>query len=263
MMTVAIIGCGNIGTEIAGYLNKDKRYSIVALADINSKNFIRLNRILRKPLSLSTINDAIEKADLIIEAANKEVVSEILKCKKLDLEGKHLLIMSTGGLIENLYLLNKIKNCRIHIPSGAIAGLDAIRAVQGKIKFLSLTTTKPVTSFKSAPYILQHKTSLKSIESKRKIFEGNLHRAIRAFPQNINVAASLFLSSRFWRIKISIVADAKAKFNTHEIICKGSFGEIRAVTKNLPSKNPKTSYLAILSAIAVVKSMAENISIGN
>lgn len=263
MIAVAIIGCGNIGTEIARYLKSDQRFSIVVLADNNAVNFSLLAKELGVKFHSATISNAVKRADLIIEAAGKEAVKEILACRELDKPGKHLMVMSTGGLADNLSKLKKIKQCRVHIPSGAIAGLDAIHAVQGKINSLTLTTTKPAAGLKNAPYILRKKVILDNLKIRKKIFEGSLHDAILGFPQNINVAASLYLASQFNRIKISIVADAKTKFNTHEIVCKGSFGEIHTVTKNLPSKNPKTSYLAILSALAAVKNVAENISIGN
>ena len=263
MIKVAIIGCGNIGTELALFLKDDKRFSFAAINDIDPKSFFHLSKKLHRKFPLLTINDAVKKADLIIEAAGKETVKEILECKELDMEGKHLLVMSTGGLAENFSLMKKIKQCGIHIPSGAIAGLDAIHAVRGNIKSLSLTTTKSAAGLKNAPYVLLNKIELDEITSGEKIFEGNLHEAIRGFPQNINVAASLFLASHFRRIKISIIADAKTKFNTHEIVCRGSFGEIHTTTKNLPSKNPKTSYLAILSAMAVVKNIVSKISFGN
>ncbi|MBK5286512.1 MAG: DUF108 domain-containing protein [Bacteroidia bacterium] len=260
---VVIIGCGNIGTELAYYLIKEKHFQLAALVDCDARNFFSLSKKLHRNFPLTTIAESIEKADLIIEAANKDVVKEIFGSPKLDKKGKHLLVMSTGGLIENSRLLKKIKHCQIHIPSGAIAGLDAVKAASGKIEFLSLTTTKAASSLMHAPFVVKNKITLDEISSSRKIFEGNIKDAIRGFPQNINVAASLFLASTFRRIKISIIADPHTKYNTHEIICRGSFGEINTVTKNLPSRNPKTSYMAILSPIAVLKNINANISIGN
>ncbi|TLX87882.1 MAG: DUF108 domain-containing protein, partial [Thaumarchaeota archaeon] len=52
--------------------------------------------------------------------------------------------------------------------------------------------------------------------------------------------------------------------NRHEILGKGSFGEIHIIVQNVPSPtNPKTSYLASLSAIECLRSMCnENFRIG-
>ena len=197
------------------------------------------------------MGDLITNSDLIIESAGKDAVKDILNT--LDLFEKEILIMSTGGVIENLDLFNKIKNCKIHLPSGAIAGLDAIKAVSGEISSLELITTKPVKGLKDSPFIVKNNINLKKINTKKTIFEGNLNDAIKGFPKNINVAATLFLISKFKDIKVKIIADKNTKTNNHEIVCKGSFGTITTKTENLPSKNPKTSYLAILSAMQVLK----------
>lgn len=276
-MKIGIIGCGNIGTELALFIDKNQDFELKYLFDINKKNTKKiLNMFENQRFSAPTLlelkknkpkivsfNHLIKNSDLIIEAANKDVVEKILKNKNLDKNNKKILIMSTGGLFENYTLLKKIKNSEIHLPSGAIAGLDAIKAVSGKIKILTLTTTKPINSLQNAPYIIKNKIKINKIKKEKIIFSGNLKKAIEGFPQNINVAATLFLASKFNNLKIKIIADPKAKTNTHEIFCKGTFGEISLKTNNLPSKNPKTSYLAILSAIQVLKNMKNKIKIGN
>ena len=77
------------------------------------------------------------------------------------------------------------------------------------------------------------------------------------------MAATLFLASKFDNIKIKIIADPDTRFNTHEIEAEGDFGTIKAITQNLPSKNPKTSYLAVLSAVQAIKNIESTIKIGN
>ena len=77
------------------------------------------------------------------------------------------------------------------------------------------------------------------------------------------MAATLFLASKFEKIKIKIAADPDTKFNTHEIEAVGDFGIIKTSTQNLPSKNPKTSYLALMSAIQTIKNLKNNIKAGN
>ncbi len=81
--------------------------------------------------------------------------------------------------------------------------------------------------------------------------------------KNINVAATLFIASKFDKIRVKVVADPNTSFNTHKIEAAGDFGKIMTITSNLPSKNPKTSYIAVLSAINVIKSLKNNIKAGN
>jgi aspartate dehydrogenase len=55
-----------------------------------------------------------------------------------------------------------------------------------------------------------------------------------------------------------VIADPGAERNSHEVVAAGAFGKLTAVTENVPSPaNPKTSYLASLSAIAEVRAAAE------
>ena len=262
-MKVGIIGCGFIGSEIANFVDKNKYFHLIGLNDIDKNKVNLLIKDLKqnKPKFME-INDLIKKSDLIVESAAKDVVGNILKNKNLDKKDKKLLIMSTAGLINNLNLLNKIKNCEIFLPSGAIAGLDAIRSVSAKIKSLALTTTKPIKGLEGAPYILNNKINLSGLTDKKIIFEGRLKEAVNGFPQNINVAATLFLASKFKNIKVKIVVDPNAEYNTHEIEATGDFGRIKTTTNNLPGKNPKTSYLAVLSAIQAIKNLKNNLRLG-
>ena len=263
-MKVGIIGCGFIGTGIAKFLDNNKKYELISLNDINEANAMNLLESLKNNSpKLMDLNDLIKKCDLIIESAGKDAVEEILDGRNLDNKNKILLIMSTGGLIGNMDLLMKIKNCRILLPSGAIAGLDAIKSVSGKINSLILTTTKPIKSLENAPFVIKNKIMLENIAIKKIIFEGCLADAVEGFPQNINVAATLFLASKFDGIKIKIAADPNAKLNSHQIEAAGDFGKITTLTENVPSENPRTSYLAVLSAINSLEDLESNIRVGN
>jgi aspartate dehydrogenase len=262
-MKVGIIGCGNIGTEIALFIDKETDFELKYLCDINIGHAQELKEKIGNGQKVTSIGDLITNSELIIEAAGKDAVKDILNTLDLDEQGKKLLIMSTGGVIENSDSFNKIKNCEIYLPSGAIAGLDAIKAVSGKIESLTLTTTKPVKGLKDAPYITKNNINLDELKNKKIIFEGDLKEAVEGFPKNINVAATLFLASKFNNIKIKIIADPETKTNIHEILCKGDFGEILLKTDNLPSENPKTSYLAVLSAMQTLRNIKNNKKIGS
>src|SRR3989338_8344591 len=261
-MKTGIIGCGNIGTELALFIDKDRDFELNYLCDINIDRAHELQKKIRNGQKVTSIWDLIANSELIIETASKDAVKDIINSKNIDKKGKKLIIMSTGGLIENLDSFKKIKNCEIYLPSGAIAGLDAIKAVSGKISSLTLTTTKSIKGLRDALFIKKNNINLDKLKAKKTIFEGNLKEAIEGFPQNINVAATLFLASRFKDIKVKIIADPDAKTNTHEILCKGDFGEMILKTDNLPSENPKTSYLAVLSAMQALKNIKENVKIG-
>src|SRR3569832_136878 len=252
MIKVSLIGCGNIGTELARFIDKDERFAMKALVDVNVTNVKNLLLKIKSRPKVVSMELAVASADLIIEAANKDVVKQLLQGSGIDKKGKMLLIMSAGGLTENFSTLQKLKNVEVHVPPGAIAGIDAIKACAGKIQSMELKTTKPAYSLQSAPYVMKYKIDVAGIQGKEKIFEGSLKQAVKGFPQNINVAASLFLATHFPKMRVQIFVDSETKKKTHEISCEGSFGNIRTVTENKPNNNPKTSYLAILSAESVL-----------
>jgi aspartate dehydrogenase len=78
------------------------------------------------------------------------------------------------------------------------------------------------------------------------------------------VAAALSLAGiGVDKTKVRIVVDPNAKTNIHKIEVEGDFGKITAQTENFPSpSNPRTSYLAILSAISLLKKLSSPLRIG-
>lgn len=153
----------------------------------------------------------------------------------------------------------------MYIPTGAIAGIDALKAASlGKIKTVTLRTTKPVGAFYGVPYITEKNIRLKSIRTERLIFRGSAHQAAKAFPQNINVAATLSLAGVGpEKTRVEIIASKKAKKNIHCIEVISQAGTIRCQTENVAHPgNPKTSYLAVLSAIAMLRQLVRPVTIG-
>jgi len=97
------------------------------------------------------------------------------------------------------------------------------------------------------------------------LFEGTAKDAVRLFPKNINVAALLSLAGLgSEKTLVRIVADSNTNKNTHEIHAEGKFGKMTFTIENFPdANNPKTSRLAILSAIETLrKYCSDDIQIG-
>ena len=106
------------------------------------------------------------------------------------------------------------------------------------------------------------KSLVKDIDKEEVLFEGKASEAVKEFPLNINVAATISLACN-QDINVKIIVDPNVDRNVHEITAKGDFGEFKTTTKNFPcSANPKTSMLAALSAIKLLKSFNESITVG-
>jgi len=267
-MKVGLIGCGAIGGVIAKAIDKEiPHLQLTLLHDREKVKALKLAEELKtKPKIAEDIQGVVEGSDLIVEAASSKIVAQLLKLAMG--KGKDVMIMSIGGVLDHLELLEGIKKegrCRVFFPSGAIAGLDGLNAArEGEIQSVTLITSKPPRAFAGAPYIMQHKIELESIVQPTVIFEGSSREAVKAFPRNINVSAILSLAGvGMDETKVRIVADPHLLRNTHKIQIQGDFGEMEVLVRNVPSPdNPKTSLLAALSAVATLKKMISSVKIG-
>ena len=65
------------------------------------------------------------------------------------------------------------------------------------------------------------------------------------------------------KTKVIIIAYPNIARNMHEIEISGKFGTLKTRTENVPSlANPKTSKLAFLSAIALLRDIADSVKFG-
>ncbi len=268
MIKAGIIGCGTIGGVIADAILHRFSGSIElsGLCDIDEEKVRKLQAGLGVKRDALTRKGLIEKCDLIIEAASGAVSYEI--AKEALSAGKDVMIMSTGGLLGrgDILELAKGKGAKIYLPSGAICGLDGVKsAMMAGVESVTLTTRKPPAGLRGAPYIIENNIDLDGIKKETVIFEGTAEEAVKGFPKNVNVSATLSLCGLgAGKTKIRIVTSPDYKSNSHEVQLKGDFGKLRAVTENVPMPdNPKTSYLAALSAVATLKNIVTSAIIGN
>ena len=275
MKKVAVIGYGSIGREIIASAKRQEipNAKIVAVFD-NQPQVI--NSIDNEYGDVHLFSDFDEfynsqiysSLDLIIECASKDAVREF--GKKIIESKKDLIVLSVGAFSDKEYLaelqhLSSLNSTRLVIPTGAIAGLDSIRSVRKYLDSLTITTTKHPKSLAGAPFFKNSRISLDDIKSETVLFEGNASTAIELFPANVNVAVAIALAGvGLEKTQVKIMANPLISVNKHEIVAKGSFGEIHIVVQNIPSPtNPKTSYLASLSAIECLRSLCnENFRIG-
>lgn len=272
-LRTGLIGCGSIGNVIAEAIDKGRVGSVelVAVYDIVKEQADRLvAKLSKKPVIVANADELIKREDvqLVIEAASQEAVRQY-SLRVLE-EDKDLMVMSAGALVDD-GLLKEIWDCakrrgrKVYVPSGAIVGLDNIKsAAIGKIYEVTLTTRKPPLSFEGAPFFRSENIDLHAVEEPLLLYEGTAKEAVRLFPSNVNVAASLSLAGvGADKTKVRIIADPTVKEIIHEIHVRGEFGELETRTVNKPFPgNPKTSYIAALSAIATLKRIAGNILIG-
>lgn len=127
-----------------------------------------------------------------------------------------------------------------------------------------MTTRKNPVSFKGVKYIESRGIKLERIKKDRVLFCGPAKEAVKYFPQNINVAAVLSIAGLGrGKTLVKIIASPKIKKNIHEIKIESGAGNITTRTENvLHPKNPKTSFLAVLSAMETLRQILEPVRVG-
>lgn len=269
-MKIGIVGCGAIGRNLAQFLDKElyKKATLHALCDIDTSRALQLKDSLRRsnPV-LCDMRTLIAKSELIIESSTSDVSYSIAK-NSLS-KGKRVLLLSIGGIVESVGELSRIAEKYggiLYLPSGAICGIDGLQAAAlAGIKKVVLITRKPPQGLAGAPYIIKKGINLGKIRKETIIFEGSAFNAIQNFPKNVNVSALLSIAGIGARkTRVRIMTAPTYRRNSHEIQIESKAGTIRVVCENVAfSHNPKTSYLAALSAMVTLKSIFSPVKIGN
>jgi|SRR5579864_8268527 len=263
---IGLLGCGAIGTEIAMAIDSGKIPARLTHVFDFSKDASKLlvTKLKNKPEITENVGLlAAAPTDIIVEAASQDAVRD--NALSILQNRKDLMIMSVGALLDESILDIIVEGCKdfkrsIYLPSGAILGLDGIRSVKDELESITLVTTKSPRSLKGAKFFETSKLDIENIKETMTIFDGTAQEAVQLFPTNINVAALLSLAGLgSLNTKVRIVADPNTDKNTHEITAQGKFGKFSIKIENMPSpSNPKTSRLAILSAIECLRAVCEN-----
>ena len=243
MKTVGLIGCGAIGTLIAEAV--ERRLVMcdeLVLYDYDLEKAALLKSALHFPTTVVLNLDEMLKLQptVIVEAASQQAAREYVP--RIVAKGINVIVMSTGALLG----LN-LSSRKVHVPSGAIGGLDALAAaVLAGVAEVVLTTRKNPKSLDV------------NWAEEKVVYEGDAGEAARRFPREMNVAATLALTVKPARVKVRVISDPLVHRNTHEISVKWRFGEMQLRFANDPHpENPRTSALAAWSAISLLRKLLE------
>ncbi len=264
-LRVGIVGLGAIGSFLIAQLKGEKYIDVIAAADIDVEKRTLVASSFPEIFLTDDFTKFPAEVDVYVECAASSAADPVAKYAIE--RGKIAIIASVGGLsdIRPLRRLARETGGHLYIPSGAIGGLDALKAIPSEsIQEVRLTTTKNPKNFAGSEYIEEKGIDLESIKSPTVIFDGHAGDAVKAFPKNINVSAILsYAGIGREDTHVVIVADPSIKVNRHEVYIKSEHGEVRVQVDNVPFElNPRTSKLAAFSILAAVKSLVYTITIG-
>ena len=263
---VAIAGLGAVGMAVAHRLDQGiTGLELVAVTARRLEHAAERLQVFHRPPKVTNAESLAEGADVIVECAPAEVFAEI--AEPVLRAGKTLVAISTAALLSNWHLVELAgqTGAQIIVPSGALLGLDAVRAAaEGRIDSVRMITRKPPAGLAGAPYLVTHGIDLDGLTEPLRVFQGTAREGAVGFPANVNVAASLALAGIGPdRTELEIWADPLLTRNTQTIVVEADCVRFEMTIENVPTEeNPRTGRLVALSVVATLKRFVSPLVIG-
>ncbi len=265
-LTVAVGGLGAIGLEVARAL--DRGIHGLELAAVSARDRDKAARNLAdfaKPVPVLGLAELAARAQIVVECAPAAVFAEVAEAAVE--AGRTLVTVSCGALLERMDLVERARatGARILIPTGALLGLDAVRAAaEGRVHSVRMVTRKPPGSLAGAPYLVEHGIDVDALSAPLKVFEGSAREGARGFPANVNVAAALSLAGVGPdETRLEIWADPAQTRNTHRIVVEAEAARFEMSIESVPTEeNPRTGKLTPLSVIATLRGLPAPLRVG-
>ena len=263
---VGIAGLGAIGIAVARALIAGRlpgmHLEAVAVRDRGSVAS-RLGGTLVDALDFTQLA---ERCEVIVESLPRALFRAV--AEPAIARGRLFMPLSVGALLEETDLIDLARSsgARIIVPTGALLGLDAVRAAaEGDITSVTMITRKPPKGLLGAPYLAEHHISLDGLVEPKQVFSGSARDGARGFPANLNVAAALSLAGIGPdRTRLEIWADPGVTRNTHNIVVEADSARLTMMIENIPTEaNPKTGRITALSAIATLRGIIAPLRIGS
>lgn len=255
---LAIAGLGAIGMKVARAVDGGAIPGIT-LSAVSANDKARAAEKVadfKSPPRVTTLEDLSEHADIIIECAPASVFADV--AGPAIARGRMFVPLSVGALLSHMDLVDQARETggRIIVPTGAIIGLDTVRAMAvGEIKSVRLETRKPPNGLSGAPHLVDNNIDVDNLSEALCVFRGTAREAARAFPANVNVAAALGLAGVGPdATTVEVWADPAIDRNQQSVTIESDTGEATMTIRNIPSdENPRTGRIVANSVIATLQ----------
>jgi aspartate dehydrogenase len=207
-----------------------------------------------------------EAADVVVECLPSKHFAEV--AEPAVARGRIFMPLSVGALLDHMNLVDLARRtgARIVVPTGALLGLDAVRAAaEGKIVSATIVTRKPPAGLAGAPLLVARGISVEGLKAPLQVFAGSAREAIAGFPANVNVAVALSLAGIGPdRTRIEVWADPTVTRNTHTVTVVSDSADLTMTIANIPSvENPRTGRITALSALAALRRLTAPLVVGS
>jgi aspartate dehydrogenase len=254
-MQVAVIGAGAIGAWVIEGLRRDGLGPVAVIVRSAAVADVPVARsVAGLPAGVTHLVDCAGHSGL--SAHGPEALAAGIDVVTLSLGA-----LADAGLAAALAEAAEAGGSRLHLASGAIGALDALRAgAAGGLSSVRYTGTKPPVGWAGSP--AAEVLDLSALTAPAVHFDGTAREAALRYPKNANVAAAVALAGLgFDETRARLVADPDAPGNMHEIEAEGAFGRFRfEITGAALPGNPRSSALAAMSALAEVRRLRARVT---
>jgi aspartate dehydrogenase len=264
---VGIAGLGAIGGVVARRLAAGipgLRLEAVAVRDkAKTEAWLATTRI---EAAIVPLAELAKRCDVIVECLPPAHFTEIAG-PVID-AGKIFVPLSVGTLLTHIDLVERAREtgARILVPTGALLGLDAVRAAaEGEIRSVRMVTRKPPKGLEGAPHLVANNISVAGLTAPLRVFSGTAREGAQGFPANVNVAAALSLAGiGADATQLEIWADPAATRNMHTIEVDSDSARFTMSIEGIPTpENPRTGKLTALSVIALLRGLTATLRVGS
>jgi aspartate dehydrogenase len=265
-LRVGLAGLGAVGLGVARKL--EVGIPGLTLAAVSVRDADRARRELPRvggDLPVVAIEALAETCDVVVEGLPPALFREVAVATIA--RGRIFMPLSVGQLLKNWDLVEEARatGARILVPTGALIGLDAVRAAaEGEIRSVTMITRKPPAGLDGAPYLRERGIAVTGLTTALKVFDGSARDGARGFPANVNVAAALSLAGIGPdRTRLEIWADPAVTRNTHRIEVEADTARFSMTIENVPSaENPRTGRITALSTVAALRGLVSELKVG-
>lgn len=264
--SIGIAGVGTIGAAVIRKLYRSNIDAKVVAASV--RDVPRTRERLGDGIDIDFVSfeQLAERCDVIVEAMPSSMFMQI--AQPVIERGKLFMPLSVGALLEHPELIDRAREtgARIVVPTGALLGLDAVRAAaEGEIRSSKIVTRKPPKSLIGAPYLVENGIDVHNLKEPLRVFAGSARDGARGFPANVNVAAALSLAGIGPdRTQLEIWADPGVERNTHRVEVESDSSRFSMTVESIPSEeNPRTGKLTPLSVVAAIRGLVSTLRVGS
>lgn len=265
-LRVGIGGLGAIGLPVARALDRGIPGLVLAAVSAADKSRAaqKISGFTRR-VPVVELEELARVSDVVVECAPPQSFRAIARSA---VEAGCIFIpLSITSLLQELDLVETAKRtgARILAPTGALLGLDAVRAVaEGEVHSVVMVTRKPPAGLRNAKFVQEQGIDLDSLTEPMRLYAGTVRDAAAKFPANVNVSVALSLAGIGPdRTRYEVWADPALTRNTHTVKVEADSCRFEMTIEGVPTiENPATGKLTPLSVIATLRGLVCPFKVG-